>query len=129
MELTPKQKAFADYYIECGKVTEAAVKAGYSKKTAAKIGSENLKKPDVSAYIAQRQSQIDSERICSIKEIQEFRSRIVRGEEKDQFDLDVATIDKLKAASDLEKALRIKEAEDERKKQEEAARNAKKLSS
>lgn len=67
MELTPKQKAFADYYIECGKVTEAAVKAGYSKKTAAKIGSENLKKPDVSAYIAQRQSQIDSERICSIK--------------------------------------------------------------
>lgn len=125
MELTPKQKAFADYYIECGKVTEAAVKAGYSKKTAAKIGSENLKKPDVSAYIAQRQSQIDSERICSIKEIQEFRSRIVRGEEKDQFDLDVATIDKLKAASDLEKALRIKEAEDERKKQEEAARNAK----
>lgn len=29
MKLTPKQKAFADYYIECGNATEAARKAGY----------------------------------------------------------------------------------------------------
>lgn len=27
-ELTPKQKAFADYYIECGNATEAAKRAG-----------------------------------------------------------------------------------------------------
>ncbi|MEG0669155.1 MAG: terminase small subunit, partial [Clostridium sp.] len=31
MKLTPKQKAFADYYIELGNATEAAIKAGYSK--------------------------------------------------------------------------------------------------
>lgn len=50
---TPKQKAFADYFLQSGNVTEAARKAGYSEKTAAVIGSENLKKPNVSAYIAE----------------------------------------------------------------------------
>ena len=34
MNLTPKQKAFADYYIELGNATEAAIKAGYNEKTA-----------------------------------------------------------------------------------------------
>jgi phage terminase small subunit len=32
-KLTPKQKAFADYYIETGNATEAAIKAGYNKKS------------------------------------------------------------------------------------------------
>jgi hypothetical protein len=53
-KLTPKQKAFADYYIETGNATEAAIKAGYSKKTAYSIGNENLKKPEVKKYIEQR---------------------------------------------------------------------------
>ncbi len=44
MKLTPKQKAFADYYIQTGNATEAAIKAGYSKKTARFIGNENLTK-------------------------------------------------------------------------------------
>jgi phage terminase small subunit len=32
MKLTPKQKAFADYYIETGNATEVAIKAEYSKR-------------------------------------------------------------------------------------------------
>ncbi|RQN13726.1 terminase small subunit, partial [Clostridium perfringens] len=32
MKLTPKQKAFAEYYIETGNATEAARKAGYKGK-------------------------------------------------------------------------------------------------
>lgn len=124
-KLTPKQKAFCDAYIENGgNATQAAAKAGYSEKTAYATGAENLRKPQIKTYIADRQKEIDSERICSIKEIQEFRTRIVRGEEKDQFELDVAATDKLKAANDLEKALRIKEAEEEKQRAAEAARNA-----
>lgn len=42
MKLTPKQRAFADYYITTGNATEAAEKAGYSKKTARVVGYENL---------------------------------------------------------------------------------------
>ena len=41
--LTPKQKAFADYFIECGNASEAARKAGYSLKTAGSIGAEKQK--------------------------------------------------------------------------------------
>lgn len=123
-ELNPRQKAFADYYIESGNITEAAVRAGYSKKTAANIGSENLRKPEISAYIAARMKEIESDRILTLKDIQEFRSRVVKGEEKDQYDLEAALADRLKAANDLEKALLIKEREEEQRKLEEAARNA-----
>lgn len=53
--LTIKQKAFADeYIINGGNATQAAIKAGYSKKTAEAIGFENLKKPKITEYIASK---------------------------------------------------------------------------
>ena len=55
MNLTPKQRAFADFYIELGNAAEAARRAGYSAKTAKSIGAENLTKPDIKIYIARRQ--------------------------------------------------------------------------
>lgn len=121
MELTPKQKAFADYYIECGNATEAAKRAGYSEKTAVDIGSENLRKPNISAYIAERQSKIEATRLMTLEDIQAFRARVIRGEEKDAFDMDVSVTDKLKAANDLEKALKIKEEVEEKKRLAEEA--------
>lgn len=126
MQLTPKQKAFADYYIELGNQTEAASRAGYkgNRNTLSTVAQENMKKPAVAAYIAERQSKIDSERIASLDEIQQFRSRVLRGEEKDQFDLDVGMSDRLKAANDLEKALQVKERFEKEKEAAEAARNA-----
>ena len=51
MKLTPKQKAFAEYYIETGNATESAIRAGYSKKTARVIGQENLLKPTLKSHI------------------------------------------------------------------------------
>ena len=50
MNLTPKQKAFADEYLICGNATEAARKAGYKQPHVQ--GSQNLEKLSVSAYIA-----------------------------------------------------------------------------
>jgi len=124
-KLTPKQKAFADNYIaNGGNATQAAADAGYSKKMAHSIGYENTRKPYVAAYIAERQKQIEDDRICSIAEIQQFRSRVVRGEEKDQFELDTALTDRLKAATDLEKALKIKEEVEKQQQREEEARKA-----
>lgn len=124
-KLTPKQKAFCDAYIENGgNATQAAIKAGYSQKAARTTGQRMTTYDAVSAYIAERLKEVDSARISSIQEIQELRTRILRGEEKDQFELDVAVADKLKAANDLEKALRIKEVEEEKQRAIEAARNA-----
>ena len=59
MDLTPKQKAFADEFLKCGNATEAAKRAGYSEQSARQMGTENLSKPSVSSYIQERQKQID----------------------------------------------------------------------
>lgn len=113
MKLTPKQKAFADEYLICGNITEAAKKAGYSEKTAAVIGNENLKKPNVIEYIAERQKQIDDSRIADAKEVMQFYSAVLRGEVKDQFDMDAALSDRLAAGRELMK--RYEKSDDGRK--------------
>lgn len=79
-ELTEKQKRFADYYIESGNATEAAVKAGYSEKTARFIGAENLTKPNVLAYVNKTLGEKDKERIASQDEVLEFLTAVMRGE-------------------------------------------------
>jgi phage terminase small subunit len=53
-KLTAKQQAFVNHYIMCRNATEAATKAGYSKKSARQTGSENLSKAYISEAIEQR---------------------------------------------------------------------------
>lgn len=103
MNLTPKQKAFADYYIECGNATKAAKRAGYSAKTAARIGSENLQKLDISEYIARRTQAQNEARVASADEVLQFFSSVMRGEVKDQFGLDASLQDRLNAGKELMK--------------------------
>lgn len=105
MALTPKQQAFADYYLELGNATEAAKRAGYSEKTAYAIGNENLSKPEISAYIAERTEQIKGERIATIEEVMQFYTSVMRGEEKDQFGLEASLNDRLKAGQEIIKRL------------------------
>lgn len=103
MDLTPKQKAFADEFLKCGNATEAAKRAGYSEQSARQMGTENLSKPSISSYIQERQKQIDDERIADIAEIQRFYSSVLRGEVKDQFGLDVSLETRIAAGRELMK--------------------------
>ena len=98
-KLTPKQKAFCEYYLETGNQTEAAIKAGYSRKTARVIGQENLLKPAIKEYLEKR--------IANSNEVLEYLTRVMRGEEKDQFGLDVSIQDRTKAAELLGKRYRL----------------------
>lgn len=129
MDLTPKQKAFADWYIKNGgNASDAARKAGYAPKSADVIGRENLRKPAISAYIAEKQSLIEKQKgtdIMSLAEIQQRRSMIARGELTDSFGFAPDFSDQLKSMNDLEKTLKIKQEQEEKKAAEEAARNAK----
>ena len=100
-ELTPKQKAFADEFLKCGNQTEAAKRAGYSEKTARQAGAENMKKPVVLEYIQKRQKQIDDARIADITEIMQYLTSVMRGEVKDQFDLDAPLSERTKCAQEL----------------------------
>ncbi len=49
--LTPKQELFCQEYIIDLNATQAAIRSGYSAKTAYSIGEENLKKPDIDLRI------------------------------------------------------------------------------
>ncbi len=102
-KLTPKQKAFADNYIKLGNATAAAKQAGYNPKSARQIGTENLSKPSISAYIAERQKQIEDSRIADVSEVLQFFSSVMRGEIKDQFDMEAAISDRLSAGKELMK--------------------------
>lgn len=79
-KLSEKQKRFADYYIETANASEAARRAGYSEKTANRIGEQNLKKPHIRAAIDERMAEKDALRVAKQDEILEFLTRVMRGE-------------------------------------------------
>lgn len=103
MKLTAKQKAFADYYIETANASEAARRAGYSQKTAPFIGAENLRKPQIKAYITERMEKMDKKRVADADEVIAFYSAVMRGEVKDAFGLDPSLSDRIKAGENLMK--------------------------
>ena len=115
MKLTEKQKRFADYYIETGNITEAAVKAGYSKKTARVIGQENLLKPAIKGYIDEKLEAMQDERTASAKEVLEFLTKSMRGEIKEEVVVVEGTGDGTSEARMVKKQIglrdRIKSAE------------------
>lgn len=78
-KLTLKQQAFADYYIELGNATGAAIKAGYSQKYAAQNTDKLLKNTNVSAYIENRMKEIQSQRIADQTEVMELLTDVLRG--------------------------------------------------
>ncbi|WP_269497811.1 terminase small subunit [Castellaniella sp. S9] len=57
MALTAKQRRFVEEYLIDLNATQAAVRAGYSKKTAASIGEENLRKPEISKAVQAAQAE------------------------------------------------------------------------
>ena len=107
MPLTEKQLAFCEYYIECGNATEAAIKAGYSEKTARSTGSENLTKPDISEYIEKRLAEQRAKRIASADEVMQFFTAVMRGEVKDAFDLDPALDTRIAAGKEIMKRYNV----------------------
>ncbi len=55
--LTPKQEAFVREYIIDLNATQAAIRAGYSEKTARQIGEENLTKPVIKKMVEELKAQ------------------------------------------------------------------------
>ena len=84
MELTAKQKAFAEAYD--GNGTEAALKAGYSPKTAAFQASRLLKNVKVQAIIKSREKTESRVRIATRQDRQEFWSSVMNGDDNEMKD-------------------------------------------
>lgn len=83
-KLTEKQKAFCDYYIETLNATESYIRAGYKVKSEASANSAAsrlLRNVKVKSYIDKRLKQIESERIADAKEVMQYLTSVMRGEE------------------------------------------------
>jgi len=59
--LTDKQRRFVQEYLIDSNATQAAIRAGYSKKTAHAIGQENLRKPMIAEAVASGQAMLAEE--------------------------------------------------------------------
>ena len=105
-EISQAQKNFVDYFIESGNQTEAYKKA-YPKckndNSAAASASKLLRNNKVKQYLDARMAAVDSDKIATAEDVLEYLTRVMRGEEKDQFGLDASLSDRTKAAEFLGK--------------------------
>lgn len=82
--MTKKQKRFCDeYLIDCN-ATQAAIRAGYSEKTARQTASEILSKPDIRKYLDEQLEQIHNEKVADAAEVMQYLSAVMRGQSESE---------------------------------------------
>lgn len=108
--MTPRQKKFCDEYLISGNATDAAIKAGYSPKTAKSIGQRLLTFVDLKKYIETELERLHSAKIADAQEVLEYLTSVMRGKHTEQVlklggdgiqeveDINVPTRERLKAA-------------------------------
>ena len=108
--MNARQKRFCDEYLLDCNATQAAIRAGYSPKTAKSIGQENLTKPDLKAYIDEQLERLHNEKTADAQEVLEYLTAVMRGQHTEQTlqlvgdgvqtitDIDVSARERLKAA-------------------------------
>lgn len=103
--LTILQAKFIDKYIEIGVGRQAVIEAGYSEKNADWQANALLRIPKILDEVNWRMEQSKRESIAKSEEIMEYFTKVMRGEEKDQFGLDAPLGERTKAAQELAKRL------------------------
>ena len=107
IKLKPKELVFAEEWLKTTNATQSAIKAGYSARTAYSAGSRLLKKVDVKQYIDERLAEMKENSIADTDEVMQFLSSTMRGDIPDQFGLDPALNDRIKAAELLGKRYKM----------------------
>lgn len=107
IKLKPKELVFAEEWLKTTNATQSAIKAGYSERTAYSAGSRLLKKVDVRQYIDERLAEMKESSIADTNEVMQFLSSTMRGDIPDQFGLDPALNDRIKAAELLGKRYKM----------------------
>lgn len=108
--MNARQKRFCDeYLIDCN-ATQAAIRAGYSPKTAKVTGAKMLKNANLKAYIDEQLERIHNEKTADAQEVLEYLTAVMRGQHTEQTlqligdgvqkiaDIDVSAKERLKAA-------------------------------
>ena len=105
-KLTQKQRRFIDEYIISGNATQAAIKAGYSKKYVNTNAAKLLQNTTIKAEIARRNAEIQSEKTADMTEVMEYLTSVMRGEQTESVatakgvfsGVEVSAKDRIKAA-------------------------------
>ena len=79
-KMTKKQMRFCDEYLIDLNATQAAIRAGYSKKTARQIATENLVKPYIKEYIQKRMDEKEEALVAKQDEVMKYLSSVMRRE-------------------------------------------------
>lgn len=108
--MNARQKRFCDeYLIDCN-ATQAAIRAGYSPKTAKVTGVKMLTNANLKAYIDEQLERIHNEKTADAQEVLEYLTAVMRGQHTEQTlrligdgvqkiaDIDVSAKERLKAA-------------------------------
>lgn len=113
--VTEKQKRFCDEYLKDLNATQAAVRAGYSPKTAKQIGQRMLTFVDLKSYIDEQLELLHNQKTADAQEVLEYLTSVMRGEHTEQTlqlvgdgvqkitDIDVSEKERMKAAEMLGK--------------------------
>lgn len=107
IKLKPKELVFAEEWLKTTNATQSAIKAGYSARTAYSAGNRLLKKVDVRQYIDERLAEMKESSIADTNEVMQFLSSTMRGDIPDQFGLDPALNDRIKAAELIGKRYKL----------------------
>lgn len=81
--LNDKQKAFCREYVKDFNATQAAVRSGYSEKTANRIASRMLSKVDIQKYIEQLKQELTKDTKVTVEWIAEQLTDIAIQSERD----------------------------------------------
>ena len=108
--LSRRQRRFCDeYLIDCN-ATQAAIRAGYSEKTAAAQGAKLTSNLEVREYIDEQLELLHDRRTAKAKEVLEYLTSVMRGELKEQIlcmagdgtqeviEIDISAKDRIRAA-------------------------------
>lgn len=113
--LTPKQEKFCAEYLYDLNATQAAIRAGYSKKTAYSMGQRLLKNVEIQAKIKESRNAYLDKAILTAKEVEYILSTAARGELEEEVVITVGIGDGESRAEVVKKKIgardRIKAAE------------------
>ena len=111
--LSLKHRTFLDNWLETGNITQSAIKAGYSAKTAGAKGCNLLKDPRSKEYLEAMKIKMMEHKensIANTAELAEYLTKVVRGEIRDTFrgeEIPISIAERTKAAVELSKLVNV----------------------
>lgn len=99
--LSEREFTCLELFIKYGDKTRAGKEAGYSPKTASTQACRLINSKKGKKYLDSRMVEVDNDKIASADEAMQYLTKVMRGELKDQFNMDISIQDRTKAAQEI----------------------------